>query len=294
MPPAVSRVYVVDDACPEFTGAVAEREFRDDRLRVIRHPVNKGVGGAVISGYKAALADGFDVIVKVDGDGQMDPADIPKLVHPLVREVADYAKGNRFYSMDRLRGMPSLRLIGNSFLSFMSKLSSGYWNVMDPTNGFTAIHRKALATLTLDSVSERFFFESDMLCHLNLSRAVVVDVPFPAKYADEKSNLKIHKVWFPFLRKHALRTARRFFYSYFVRDFNIGTMEFIFGSLFLGFGTLFGGYHWVQSGLSGRVASSGTVMLSGMSVILGIQLLLAAVIYDVTRVPKIPLQDLVE
>jgi len=294
IPALVARVYVVDDACPEETGALAARAGGDGRVLVIRHEQNKGVGGAVISGYRAALAEGFDIVVKIDGDGQMDPAHISNLVHPILREKADYTKGNRFYAMNQLKGMPSLRVIGNSFLSFMTKLSSGYWNVMDPTNGFTAIHRKALATVNLDTVSERFFFESDMLCHLNLAGAVVMDVPFPARYADEKSNLKIHRIWFPFLRKHLARTMKRFFYSYIVRDFNIGTMEFLFGSMFLAFGSIFGGYHWVRSGIEGKVATSGTVMLSGMSVILGIQLLLAAIIYDVTRVPKIPLQDLIE
>jgi glycosyltransferase involved in cell wall biosynthesis len=294
IPASVERVFVVDDACPESTGALVERECKDKRVRVIHHTVNKGVGGAVISGYRAALNDGFDIVVKVDGDGQMDPANIANLIHPILRGKADYTKGNRFFSMHQLKGMPSLRVIGNSFLSFMTKVSSGYWNVMDPTNGFTAIHRTALKTLNLDAVSERFFFESDMLCHLNLTGAVVMDVPFPSKYDGEKSNLKIHRIWFPFLRKHVVRTIKRFFYSYFVRDFNIGTVEFTFGSFFLGFGTIFGGYHWIESGMSGKVATSGTVMLSGMSVILGIQLLLAAVIYDVTRVPKVPLQDIIE
>ena len=162
------------------------RECRDARVRVLRHArVNRGVGGATITGYRAALADGADIVVKLDGDGQMDAREIPRLVAPIVQGHADYAKGNRFHELDYLRTMPRVRLFGNSLLSLVNKVASGYWNVMDPTNGFTAIHRERCSQLPLDKIDRGYFFESDMLFRLYTIRAVVRDVPMPARYGGE-------------------------------------------------------------------------------------------------------------
>src|SRR5262249_27880450 len=150
VPPAVERIYVVDDACPEGTGDLVESAVLDPRVRVLRHVENQGVGAATLTGYRTALADGARVVVRLDADGQMDPALIPRLVAPILDGEADYAKGNRFFELEGLRAMPRLRLAGNSLLSFASKLSSGYWNVFDPTNGFTAIHAEVLRRVPLE------------------------------------------------------------------------------------------------------------------------------------------------
>ncbi len=132
--PEIWRIYVIDDKCPEGSGDYVEDNCIDTRVVVLRHGTNQGVGSAVMTGYRAAIADGADIIVKVDGDGQMDPALIPNFIEPILAGEADYTKGNRFFYLEEIRAMPKVRLFGNAVLSFMTKLSSGYWDVFDPTN----------------------------------------------------------------------------------------------------------------------------------------------------------------
>ncbi len=178
----VSSIYVVDDCCPDDSGALVRAECLDPRVHVIRLPKNLGVGGAVMAGYQAAIKDGMDIAVKIDGDGQMDPRYIVSFIEPILAGEADYTKGNRFFNLDSLDQMPRGRLLGNAALSFMSKLSSGYWDLFDPTNGYTAIHCEVARHLPMKKISPRYFFESDMLFRLNTLRAVVVDIPMDAKY----------------------------------------------------------------------------------------------------------------
>ena len=180
--PECAAIFVVDDGCPEGTGKLVRDRVTDPRVRVLSHDRNRGVGAAVMTGYRAALADGADIIVKMDGDGQMAPADLPALVAPILEGSSDYAKGNRFAELSGLPAMPVVRMIGNAALSFVTKFSSGYWDVFDPTNGYTAIHAEVVARLPLDRIAPRYFFESDMLFRLYTVRAVVCDVPMPALY----------------------------------------------------------------------------------------------------------------
>ena len=288
--PEVERIYAVDDCCPDKSGDFIEANITDPRVTVLRNPVNKGVGGAVISGYRAALEDGIDIVVKVDGDGQMDPTLIPIFIEPLKAGEADYAKGNRFFSASAVRDMPRIRLFGNAVLSFMTKLSSGYWSSFDPTNGYTAIHRRAIASLDLSVLSERYFFETDMLIRLGELRAVVVDIPMRAIYADEVSGLKIGSILGEFLGRHLYATIRRIVYLYFLRDFNLASLNLLIGSLLLTFGTLFGLWEWGVSIRTGVPATTGTVMLSVMPIIVGIQMLLFFLGYDIAAEPKRPVQ----
>lgn len=194
----VAIIYVVDDKCPELSGEYVQQNCIDPRVKVIFNNENKGVGGAVISGYLASLEDNVDIVVKLDGDGQMDPSLIGDFINPISKEFADYTKGNRFYDVESLKPMPKIRLFGNTVLSFMTKFSSGYYNIFDPTNGYTAISSFALKKINLDKLSKRYFFESDILFRLNLINAKVVDVPMDAIYEDEESNLHIKKIVFPF------------------------------------------------------------------------------------------------
>ena len=284
-----SVIIAVDDACPMGTGAHIEQNCRDPRLVVVRNGTNLGVGGAVMHGYRVALEKGADIVVKIDSDGQMDPALLPTIVRPVVEGLADYAKGNRFFNIEDLHAMPKVRLIGNAGLSFLTKLSSGYWNIFDPTNGYTAIHRVALELLPLGKIDQRFFFESDMLFRLNLAGAVVVDIPMRAVYADETSNLKIRKIFLAFLGKNMRNFGKRIFYRYFLRDLNLGSLELVAGVLLLGFGTIFGVTQWIASVAAGQAASAGTVMLSGLPVLAGIQFLIGFFSFDLTGVPRIPL-----
>lgn len=287
--PEVRTIYVVDDACPEGTGKYVESECRDERVRVLFHDRNRGVGGATLTGYRQALQDGADIIIKLDGDGQMDPSLIPILVKPIVAGDADYTKGNRFYSLEDLQQMPVIRLIGNSFLSFISKFSSGYWTIFDPTNGFTAIHGAVAAKLPLDKIEQRYFFESDMLFRLNILRAVVLDIPMTASYTDEVSNLSIARTIPEFLCKHAVNSFKRVFYNYYLRDFNIASLEILMGIFAVLFGVIFGARMWYLSSTTGIPATSGTVMLAALPTLVGIQLILAFLSYDVGNIPRYPL-----
>ncbi|MBD2021111.1 glycosyltransferase family 2 protein [Leptolyngbya sp. FACHB-36] len=284
----VDRIYVVDDACPERTGLYVKECCCDPRLTVIFHAENQGVGGAVLSGYVKAIDDGATVIVKLDGDGQMDPSLLPKFVIPILNGKADYVKGNRFFDLQLLESMPLIRLIGNAALSFISKACTGYWDIMDPTNGYTAVHAKILRMLPLHKIDKRYFFESDLLFRLSIVRAVVCDMPMKAKYEDEVSSLRINRVLAEFPGKYVNRFFKRIFYSYFLRDFNVGSVELLVGLFLMTIGALFGIYHWYTSNQTGIPATSGTVMLASLPIILGFQSLLAAVSYDVCNVPKRP------
>ena len=287
--PEVEAIYAVDDACPDGSGRFIEEHNRDPRVRVLYNPENRGVGGAIVTAYQAAMADGMDIVVKIDGDGQMDPALLPSFVRPLLQGRADYTKGNRFFRPESVQGMPPVRLFGNAMLSFLTKLSCGYWNVMDPTNGYTAVRTSVLAELPLDKLEKRYFFETDMLFRLNTVRAVVKDIPMDSLYADEESNLKVGRVLPEFLKKHISRLWRRYVYNYLVRDFNVGTLYSLSGVLLLLAGTAFGTWHWVSGNFNSHPATSGTVMLAALPVLIGIQSLIAFLHYDVSNVPTEPL-----
>jgi hypothetical protein len=242
----------------------------------------------MITGYRAALETDAEIVVKLDGDGQMDPALIKDLIAPIVLGRADYTKGDRFDSLTGLSQMPGIRLFGNAGLTLLTKISTGYWNITDPTNGYTAIHRDALKALPLGMLSKRFFFESDMLFRLSIYRAVVWDVPMLARYGSEKSNLSIAKTLWEFPWKHFKNFHKRLFYNYYLRDISAASIELPLGMLLWWFG-VFAGFDALMSSLSnGVAASTGTVMISVVPLILGFQLLLAFVSHDVTSVPTRP------
>jgi dolichol-phosphate mannosyltransferase len=285
----VRHIYVVDDCCSEKTGRFVQEGWKDANVSVVFLTENQGVGGAVLAGYRQALKDGYEIVVKMDSDNQMDPAYLPALVAPLVHGEADYAKGNRFFDVYSLGAMPMVRLLGNAGLSFIVKMASGYWDIMDPTNGYTAIHRVALRRLPLDRLDRRYFFECDMLFRLATIRAVVRDVPMPARYEDEISNLKVSRVLLEFPWRLFSCMLKRFFYIYILRDFNIGSVETIFGVVLLMFGIIFGVWHWILSAVSGQFASTGTIMLAVLPFVIGAQLLLSALGYDIANRPTNPL-----
>lgn len=282
--PEVTKIYVVDDCCPENSGDFVEQNALDKRVMILRNKSNLGVGGAVKRGYLMGLKDEVDILVKIDGDGQMNPALISKLIKPIEQGLADYTKGNRFYYLDQLVSMPKIRIFGNASLSFINKITSGYWNIFDPTNGFTAIHRNALQQLPLNKISNRYFFESDILFRLNTIRAVVADVPMKSCYGDEISGLRLHKIFFEFLYKHIVNFVRRIFYNYYLRDMSIASFELPIGLMMLVFGLYVGIKNWFFN-TNGIPATAGTVMLSAVPIILGIQLLLAFLSFDINSVP---------
>lgn len=280
IPSRWAHIICVDDASPDDTGLVLAR-LTDARVTVLRHTVNQGVGGALKTGYAHALAIGADIIVKMDGDGQMAPSDLDTLIAPLLAGVADYAKGNRFVDLRALRRMPTLRLLGNGALSFASKAASGYWNMLDVNNGYTAITRDALERLDLAHVADRYFFETSMLIELYLANARVADVALPARYADEKSSLRISRVLLTFPPMLVRGLARRFYWRYLIEDFGLASLCALAGVPLTLFGIVFGGLRWYMSVQSGVAASSGTVLLAALPIILGFQLLLTTALLDV-------------
>jgi len=288
--PEAFLIVAVDDACPMETGRHIRENADDPRVVVVSNETNLGVGGATMHGYRVALARGADIVVKMDSDGQMDPALLPAIVHPLVEGLADYAKGNRFFHIDGLRAMPGVRIFGNAGLSFLSKFSTGYWNVFDPANGYTAIHRVALEALPLARIDSRYFFESDMLFRLYLAGAVVMDVPMSARYGSEVSHLRVGRVALPFLFKSLRNFGKRIFYRYFLRDVNFGSLELVVGLLLLLFGAVFGLVKWIDSASTGIPATPGQVMLTGLPILVGVQMILGFFSFDFQAVPRVPLQ----
>ena len=286
----VTSIYCVDDNCPEESWKVAElMANKDNRIHIIKRDRNRGVGAAVISGYKVALEEGAEIIVKIDGDGQMDPRLIPNFIRPIYENRADFIKGNRFYDLRSISSMPLVRIIGNSILSFINKLSSGYWNIFDPNNGFTAVHAKVLKLLPMEKLNRRFFFEADMLFRLSTIRAVVKDIPMDPIYGNEKSNLSILSTLLTFPYLHCNRIAKRIFYNYFLRNFNIASLYLVLGLFLALFGIWFGIDSWIELSGKDETASAGTVMLAAMPIIIGNTYLVGFLAYDIQDIPKDPI-----
>jgi dolichol-phosphate mannosyltransferase len=281
--PEVTRIYIVDDKCPESSGDFVRDNSGDPRVEIIYHEKNLGVGGAVISGYKKAIEEDMDIVVKIDGDGQMNPEIIHSFIAPILSHQFDYTKGNRFYRIEDVQKMPAKRLFGNTALSFLSKASTGYWQLFDPTNGYTAISVACLRNLELDKISKRYFFESDLLFRLNIIGANIKDVPMKAIYEDEESNLRISRIFFPFVKGHIVNFSKRILYNYFLREFSLATISLVFGLLLTGFGVSFGIMEWYKALETHTTASSGTVMLAALPVIIGTQLLLSFINYDISK-----------
>ena len=278
----VSEIIVVDDKCPQNSGLLVKRKIQDKRVKVLFNSENLGVGGSMIVGYKEALRNNPAFVVKIDGDGQMNPNLIPIFIKELQKTGADYAKGNRFSDPENLKLMPTLRILGNLVLSFFAKFSTGYWNIFDPNNGFTLIKGEMLKRIPLDKVSNGYFFESDMLFRLNLIGAHVVDVPMKPVYGDELSNLKIGKSLFEFTFKHSKNFYKRIAYNYFLRDFNLASLQLFFAIIFLMLGIFVGGFNLNKAIQTNTSMSVGFLVLVSILVVSGLQLLLNFFNFDMS------------
>ncbi len=285
LPDLVDRVIVVDDASPDGTGA-ALSAIRDPRLVVVTHEKNRGVGGAMKTAYRKTLELGSDVVVKIDSDGQMDPAFLPALLDALIDNHCDYAKGNRFLDSRALSQMPRLRLFGNLALTFMTKAASGYWHVFDPQNGYVACRSTALRRLDLDAIADDYFFENDMLVHLNILETRVIDVPMPARYAGERSSMRIVTVVRRFPGRLFSRFWKRIWHRYVLRDFSPVALFMLIGIPMVLAGISFGAWSWYESWRSGVISSTGRVMLSVLPIVIGFQLILQAILLDINSSPK--------
>lgn len=284
IPASVVHVIVVDDASPDGVGAVVSA-LGDPRVFLCTHEMNRGVGGAMKTGFTKALELGADIVVKLDSDGQMDPALIPDLVAPLVEGRADLAKGNRFADLAVISSMPPLRRAGNLALSFLVKAASGYWSLFDPCNGFLAIRSDLLKDVRRDRLADRYFFEISLLCESYRADGVVLDVAMSPRYGDESSSLSPTRSLFEFSGRLLGRTLSRIGSTYFLRDFNVVSVFISAGVPLMAFGVLWSAYHWYRSWVTNVVASTGTVMIGTLAIILAFQLLLQAIVLDVQNEP---------
>lgn len=287
----VDRVIVIDDACPQESGLVVATKFAaETRVEVLRHQANRGVGGAMKTGIRRALDLGADVIVKLDADGQMDPAHIAPMVQALeMNPRLVMIKGNRFFDGSVSRLMPGIRLFGNSVLTLLVRATTGYWNAIDPTNGFLVIRSAALRRVKLDALADRFFFEISLLTAFGIEKLEIAEFAMLARYGSEVSNLSISKVVWSFPMKLLGSFARRIVWQYLVSDMNIGSLFLVFGVLLSALGSGVGTIWWIQALQSGIPRTPGTVTLALVPLIMGFQLILNAVLYDVqsaTRVYK--------
>jgi dolichol-phosphate mannosyltransferase len=290
VPALIDKIYVVDDGCPQESGRHVEERCKDRRVSVLRMGRNSGVGAATLHGFGQAFADGADIAVKLDGDGQMRAEYLPDLLAPIITGRADFSKGNRFYDLKRLEQMPVVRRVGNIGLSLMTKFASGHWHISDPTNGFLAIHRAAFSRLSEHLIAKRFFFETSLLIHLNIIRATVVDVPVPARYGDETSNLSIVRSLFEFPLKLLQHFCRRVLFRYFLLDINAASVFFVAGVVLFFSGAGFAIYRWHEGAMSGTPQTSGTVALALTPTILGAQMILQAILIDIITPPVHPIQ----
>lgn len=290
IPSYVRHIIAVNDASPDRTQAVLDKVAADDfRIILLRHPLNQGVGGAMVSGFKKALELGAQVVVKMDGDGQMAAADLTSLLEPLILGSADFTKGNRFRDFNTLRRMPLVRRAGNMALSFLVKAATGYWTCFDPCNGFLAIRGEVLAQLPLQNLHRSYFFETSLLSQLYLTNALIQDVPIPARYGNEISNLSIKRVLLEFPPRLAVCLMRRLVLKNYIYDFNMGSFHLLFGAPMLVGGIVYGSWNWIKYLQAGVGAPTGTVVIPAMLIILGFQLLLAAIGADMESVPRRPL-----
>jgi len=292
IPDNVWRIYCVNDASDDSTGeAITALAAEDARLVPIERDRNGGVGAAFMDGMTRAIADGAEVIVKIDGDGQMNGAFVTDFAAPIIAGDADFVKGNRFFDIESVLLMPRKRMIGNAGLSFFSKLSTGYWHLFDPTNGYIAIHAGVAALLPAHKIHKRYFFESDLLFRLSILRAKVVELPLETVYGDEVSGLREWRCLLTFPLLHLRNFMKRIFYNYMLRGFSLGSIELIAGVLMTLFGTIHGVRHWIISLQTQEPATAGTVMLSALPIIVGIQLILNFLAQDIASTPGQAVQN---
>lgn len=282
MPELVDKIIIVDDASKDNTVREVKKfeEALGKRLILLEHKKNQGVGGAIGTGYKWARDNNMDVTAVMAGDAQMDPADLPQLLNPVVDGQADYTKGNRLITGGTWHLMPKKRYLGNAFLSLLTKIASGYWHVADFQCGYTAISLNVLKVIDLDKVYKRFGMPNDFLVRLNVHYFRVKDMPVKAIYnIGEKSGVKVWKIAFTL----SFLLLRMFFWrmkeKYIIRDFHPLVFFYLLGIPCTIGGTLFGFYLFFYRLFAGRVAAT-SVLFATLLIITGLQFLLFAMWFD--------------
>jgi glycosyltransferase involved in cell wall biosynthesis len=283
VPDFVDHIVVVDDASTDET-ATRAMATGDVRVHLVEHEVNTGVGGAIIDGHKVAIGLEADINVVMAGDAQMDPVYLPALLDPIVNDGYGFTKANRFYSRQALIGMPAIRVLGNIVLSFATKLASGYWNLFDPQNGYTAITREALSMIDLDRVARRYSFENDLLIWLGIAGIRAKDVPIPSVYGDEVSGMRLRKVVPEISHLLFMGFWRRIFLKYVLMSFSPIALLLFTGLFLCTFGLAVGIWALVVTP-SGVAPTAGTVLLAVGPLLVGINMLVHALSLDIQQTP---------
>lgn len=284
MPAYVDVIIVVDDASTDDTSSAA-LSVGDPRVAITRHESNQGLGAALISGHLSAIQAEADITVVMAGDGQMPPEHLPRLLDPIIDDRGEFTKGNRFYSPESMKGMPRHRVFGNIVLTFLTKAATGYWNLVDPQNGYAAMAADVQQRIDWPSVAKDYSFENDVIARLGMLRARIVDVDIPAVYGDEISDIRLRVVVPDILRTLRRAFWRRFWYQYVLRSFSPVALLAASGALSLLWSLLFGG--WViASSIGPAQATTATVMLAALPFLMGFMLMLAAWVLDIYNSPS--------
>lgn len=287
IPEFISNIITVNDCSPDNTGEILENAAKSNsRLIYLKHEINQGVGGAMVTGFKKAIEMEIDIVIKIDGDGQMDLNYLPQFIKPLQNNIADFTKGNRFKNYKTLKSMPLVRRVGNLGLSFLTKAASGYWNIFDPANGYLAIKTEKLKDFDFNNLHKRYFFESSLLIEAYNYETVIKDIPIDALYGNEVSNLSVTKVLFEFPPKLLRAFLKRIILRYFLNDFNIASVYLIFGFPIMTFGIFYGAINFAYFTSIHSVAPTGTVVIPSLLITVGFQLLISFINFDVSNYPK--------
>ena len=288
LPDYIHSVIIVDDQSPTPLPKADIEKLAPSKAGVyfLENTINLGVGGATKRGFEKAIGIGAEIIIKVDADDQMDLAYLPDLLDPLIANKCDVAKGNRFRDLKALRAMPLIRRIGNLGLSFLIKAATGYWHNFDPTNGFLALKADVVKKLNFNNLANRYYFETSLLSQLYFEKAAIKDIAMPAIYGEEKSSMKIWQMPFVFGARLTNTFIKRIVKEYFLYDFNIGSVYLLFGFPLFMFGIIFGIIEWIYYASINTFAPTGTIMIVTLSIILGFQLILQAIQYDIINAPK--------
>ncbi len=288
VPEFINHVIIVDDCSKEPLPIDEIKSKINPKINLIllKSDNNIGVGGATKLGFQKSLDLSANITIKVDADNQMDLSYLPNLIKPLLKNNADFTKGNRFRDLKELKKMPIIRRFGNLILSFLIKVATGYWHVFDPTNGYFAIKNSYLKNLDLTKLSNRYYFETSLLSELYFFKTRIKDIPMPSIYADEKSSMQLWKMPFLFSRKLIVTFFKRIIKEYFLYDFNIASLFIIIGLPLFTFGIVFGIRSWIYYASNNIFAPTGTIMIITLTIILGFQLLLQAIQFDITNSPK--------
>lgn len=288
LPDFIDTIIIINDNSSEPLPLEIIKKKCDEKTQLVflENEINLGVGGATQKGFQYAIGQGFDIVIKVDADNQMDTSYLEKMLKPIINGKVKMTKGNRFRDTKAIKNMPIVRRIGNLALSFLTKAATGYWNNFDPTNGFIAIKVSVLKKIDFSNLSNRYFFETSLIAELYFTGAKIKDIAMPPIYGDEKSNMKVWKMPVIFLISLIKILFKRIIKKYFLFDFNIGSLYILFGMPLFLFGVFFGLYEWWFYASQNIFAPTGTIMIVSLSIIIGFQLVLQAIQYDIFNAPK--------